>query len=188
VSDVATAIYDGADAVMLSAESAAGAFPVEAVQMMDRVARQVEGDPQYYARVHFVETDIEPTTAHAISAAAAQISRTIGAAAVCCFTISGSTARRAAQERMLVPVMCLTPKKATARRMGLVWGVHAVETRDARDFEEMVEKSKRMALRTRLAKGGESLVLIAGVPFSTPGTTNTIHVVRLTGDELKGYS
>jgi pyruvate kinase len=188
VSDVATAIYDGADAVMLSAESAAGAFPVAAVEMMDKVARQVEDDPQYYARVHFIETETHATTAHALSAAAAQITRTIDAAAVCCFTISGSTARRAARERMLVPVLCLTPKKETARRMGLVWGVHAVETRDVRDFEEMVEKSKRMALRTRLAQGGDSLVLIAGVPFSTPGTTNVIHVVRLTGDELSGYA
>ena len=187
VSDVATAIYDGADAVMLSAESAAGAFPVEAVAMMDKVACEVEDDPQYYARVHFHETETDATTADALSAAAAQISRTIGARAVACFTISGSTARRAARERMLVPVLCLTPKKATARRMGLVWGVHAVETRDVKDFEEMVEKSKRMALCTQLAQGGDVLVLIAGVPFSTPGTTNVIHVVRLTGDELKDY-
>ena len=155
--------------------------------MMDKVACEVEDDPQYYARVHFHETETDATTADALSAAAAQISRTIGARAVACFTISGSTARRAARERMLVPVLCLTPKKATARRMGLVWGVHAVETRDVKDFEEMVEKSKRMALRTQLAQGGDVLVLIAGVPFSTPGTTNVIHVVRLTGDELKDY-
>lgn len=187
VSDVATAIYDGADAVMLSAESAAGAYPIEAVTMMDKVATEVEDDPQYYARVHFTETATDATTADAFSAAAAQITRTIGARAVACFTISGSTARRAARERMLVPTLCLTPKRATARRMGLVWGVHAVETRDVKDFEEMVEKSKRMALRTQLANGGDVLVLIAGVPFSTPGTTNVIHVVRLTGRELKDF-
>ena len=187
VSDVATAIYDGADAVMLSAESAAGAFPVEAVAMMDAIARQVEDDPSYFARVHFTETLTSPTTADALSAAAAQIARTIGARAIACFTISGSTARRAARERAAVPVLCLTPKLATARRVGLVWGIHAVHTRDVRDFEEMVEKSKRMALRARLAGGGDSMVLIAGVPFSTPGTTNVLHVVRLTGDELAGY-
>ena len=187
VSDVATAIYDGADAVMLSAESAAGAFPVEAVTMMDAIARQVEDDPSYFARVHFTETLTSPTTADALSAAAAQIARTIGARAIACFTISGSTARRAARERAAVPVLCLTPKLATARRMGLVWGIHAVQTRDVKDFEEMVEKSKRMALRTQLANGGDSLVLIAGVPFSTPGTTNVLHVVRLTGEELTGY-
>ena len=187
VSDVATAIYDGADAVMLSAESAAGAWPVEAVAMMDAIACQVEADPLYYARVHFTATVTEPTTADAISAAAAQIAQTIGARAIACFTISGSTARRAARERAAVPILCLTPARATARRMGLVWGVHAVVTRDVHAFEEMVAKSKRMALRTAIAAGGDLLVLIAGVPFSTPGTTNVLHVVRLSGKELEGH-
>ena len=187
VSDVATAIYDGADAVMLSAESAAGAWPVEAVAMMDAIAMQVEADPLFYARVHFTEMTNLSTTADAISTASAQIARTIGARAIACFTISGSTARRAARERADVPILCLTPARATARRMGLVWGVHAVVTRDVGAFEVMVAKSKRMALRTGLAKGGDLLVLIAGVPFSTPGTTNVLHVVRLMGNELEGY-
>ena len=186
VSDVATAIYDGADAVMLSAESAAGKFPVEAVAMMDAIAREVEADPGYFGRVHFNDhaNDSGSTTADAMTAAAASISRTIGARAIVCFTISGSTVRRAARERAALPVLCLTPKLATARRMGLVWGVHAVVTRDVAGFEEMVAKAKRMALRTKLARGGDPLVLIAGVPFSTPGTTNVVHVVRLTGQEL----
>jgi pyruvate kinase len=186
VSDVATAIYDGADAVMLSAESAAGKFPVEAVAMMDAIAREVEADPGYFGRVHFGDAshDGGTTTADAMTAAAASISRTIGARAIVCFTISGSTVRRAARERAALPVLCLTPKLATARRMGLVWGVHAVVTRDVAGFEEMVAKAKRMALRTKLARGGDPLVLIAGVPFSTPGTTNVVHVVRLTGQEL----
>ncbi len=187
VSDVATAIYDGADAVMLSAESAAGKFPVEAVAMMDAIAREVEADPGYFARVHFSDTATGHTTADAMTSAAAAISRTIGAKAIVCFTISGSTARRAARERAELPVLCLTPRLTTARRMGLVWGVHAVVTRDVAGFEEMVEKAKRMALRTTLGKGGDPLVLIAGVPFSTPGTTNVVHVVRLTGQELIGY-
>jgi pyruvate kinase len=187
VSDVATAIYDGADAVMLSAESAAGKFPVEAVAMMDAIAREVEADPGYFDRVHFSHTGSGGTTAEAMTAAAAAISRSVGAKAIVCFTISGSTARRAARERAALPVLCLTPRLATARRMGLVWGVHAVVTRDVAGFEEMVEKAKRMALRTKLAKGGDPLVLIAGVPFSTPGTTNVVHVVRLTGQELVGY-
>jgi pyruvate kinase len=187
VSDVATAIYDGADAVMLSAESAAGKFPVEAVAMMDAIAREVEGDPVYYDRVHFHDAEAGRTTADAITAAASAIARTVGARAIACFTISGSTARRAARERAALPVLCLTPKLGTARRMGLVWGVHAVVTRDVSDFEEMVAKSKRMALRTKIAKGGDPLVLIAGVPFSTPGTTNVVHVVRLTGKELQGF-
>jgi len=187
VSDVATAIYDGADAVMLSAESAAGKFPVEAVAMMDAIAREVEADPGYFARVHFSDGGGGATTADARTAAAASISRTIKARAIVCFTVSGSTARRAARERAALPVLCLTPRTATARRMGLVWGVHAVVTRDVTGFEEMVEKAKRMALRTRIAGAGDPLVLIAGVPFSTPGTTNVVHVVRLTGQELTGY-
>jgi len=187
VSDVATAIYDGADAVMLSAESAAGKFPVEAVAMMDAIACEVEADPGYFGRVHYSDVTPGSTTADAMTAAAAAISRTIGARAIVCFTISGSTVRRAARERAALPVLCLTPKLATARRMGLVWGVHAVVTRDVAGFEEMVAKSKRAALRTRIAKGGDSLVLIAGVPFATPGTTNVVHVVRLTGKELIGF-
>ncbi|MBC7504675.1 MAG: pyruvate kinase [Sandarakinorhabdus sp.] len=187
VSDVATAIYDGADAVMLSAESAAGQFPVEAVAMMDAIAREVEADPGYFARVHFTDGNHGGTTADAMTAAAASISRTVGARAIVCFTMSGSTARRAARERAALPVLCLTPRIATARRMGIVWGVHAVVTRDVTAFEEMVEKAKRMALRSKLAKGGDPLVLIAGVPFSTPGTTNVVHVVRLTGNELVGH-
>ena len=186
VSDVANAMYDGADAVMLSAESAAGAWPVEAVDMMDRIARQVEGDPTHFERVHFTETLPERTTADALSAAAGDIARTIGAAAIVCFTTSGSTARRVSRERIAVPLMAMTPKLATARRLGLVWGVHAVHTRDVSDFEEMVSKSKRMAIRAGVAKGGDRLIVMAGVPFGTPGSTNVLHITRLTGEELSG--
>ncbi len=186
VSDVATAIYDGADAVMLSAESAVGKYPVAAVAMMDAIARSVEADPGYRGRVHFTELAQAETTASAISSAAAAIARDIGAAAIVCFTITGSTVLRAARERGSVPILCLTPRASTARRMALVWGVHAMTTRDVDSFEEMVGKARRMALRTRIGSAGRALVLIAGVPFSTPGTTNVVHVVRLTGDELKG--
>ncbi len=188
VSDVANAMYDGADAVMLSAESAAGAWPVEAVDMMDRIARQVEGDPTHFERVHFTETLPERTTADALSAAAGEIARTISAAAIVCFTTSGSTARRVSRERIAVPLMAMTPKLATARRLGLVWGVHAVHTRDVSDFEEMVSKSKRMAIRIGVANGGDRLIVMAGVPFGTPGSTNVLHITRLTGDELSGRS
>jgi pyruvate kinase len=186
VSDVANAIYDGADAVMLSAESAAGKYPVEAVTMMDSIARAVEVDPEYARRIHFTETALEATTADALSGAAGQIVDTIAAKAVACFTSSGSTARRASRERIAAPVLVLTPKLATARRLGLLWGVHAVHTRDVASFEEMVDKAKRMALRTGLASGGDRIIIMAGVPFGTPGSTNVLHVARLTGDELKG--
>lgn len=187
VSDVATAIYDGADAVMLSAESAAGAWPEEAVTMMDRIAQSVESDPSYHARVHFTETRPDATTADALAEAAGSIARTISAAATICFTLSGSTARRVARERPSVPLLVLTPRLATARRLGLLWGVHAVRTRDVGSFEEMVGKAKRMALRHGVGNAGDRLILMAGVPFGTPGSTNVLHVVRLVGDELKNY-
>lgn len=187
VSDVATAIYDGADAVMLSAESAAGDWPEEAVAMMDRIAHSVEGDRGYTARLHFTKTDADPTTADALAAAAFDISKTVSAKAIICYTTSGSTARRIARERPDVPILVLTPEMTTARQMGLLWGTHAVHTRDVNSFEEMVAKAKRMALRYRLAKGGERVIVMAGVPFGTPGSTNVLHVVRLSGDELKGH-
>jgi pyruvate kinase len=187
VSDVATAIYDGADAVMLSAESAAGQYPIEAVTMMDRIGTTTEQDPIYPARIHFTKTQLEPTTADALAGSARQIAQTVSARAMLCYTSSGSTARRIARERPSVPVMAMTASLTTARRLGLLWGVHAVHTRDVSSFEEMVAKAKRMALRHRIADGGDRLVLMAGVPFKTAGSTNVIHVVRLVGDELEGY-
>jgi pyruvate kinase len=184
VSDVATAVYDGADAVMLSAESASGQYPCEAVSMMNSIATSVERDPGYAARVHFTRTDPDPTTADAIAQAANTMVDTVGAKAIVCFTSSGSTARRLSRERPAVPLLVLTPKVATARRLGLLWGAHAVRTRDVESFEEMIAKAKRMALRHGVAKGGDRIVIIAGVPFGTPGSTNVIHIVRLVGDEL----
>ena len=188
VSDVATAIYEGADAVMLSAESASGEYPLEAVTMMDRIATSVELDPIYSSRIHFTETKLEPTTADAIAGSARQIASTISAAAMGCYTSSGSTARRIARERPSVPIMAMSASMTNTRRMGLIWGVYAVHTRDVSSFEEMVEKGKRMALRHKLATGGDRLVLMAGVPFGVSGSTNVVHVVRLVGDELERYS
>ena len=187
VSDVATAIYDGADAVMLSAESAAGLYPVEAVAMMDRIARSAESDPVYAARVHFTETPAEATTADAISESAAQIARIIDAKAMACYTSSGSTARRIARERPPVPIMVMTASLKVARRLGLQWGVHAVHTRDVGNFEEMVGKAKRMALRHNVVGAGQRMVVMAGVPFARSGTTNVLHVVQIEGDELEKH-
>jgi len=184
VSDVATAVYDGADAIMLSAESASGKYPREAVAMMNRIATSAEADPTHYARVHFTETLPDATTNDAIARAAGDMTRTVGASAIVCFTSSGSTARRVARERPTVPLLVLTPSLKTARRLGLLWGAHAVRTRDVASFEEMLGKSKRMALRHGLARGGERIIVTAGVPFGTPGSTNVIHVARLIGDEL----
>jgi pyruvate kinase len=187
VSDVATAIYDGADAVMLSAESATGQYPVEAVTMMDRIAMSVESDPSYQARIHFTQTRLEATTADALAGSARQIATTVTAKAMVCYTSSGSTARRIARERPSVPTLAMSASLHTSRRMGLIWGVHAVHTRDVSSFEEMVEKGKRMALRHKLAQGGDRVIVMAGVPFGVSGSTNVLHVVRLTGDELDRY-
>jgi pyruvate kinase len=187
VSDVATAIYDGADAIMLSAESASGMWPIESVAMMDAIGNSVERDPTHGDRIHFTVTRPDPTTADAMAEAAKNIAETTGAAAIICFTSSGSTARRVARERPGVPLMVLTPKPETARRSGLLWGAYAVHTKDVGSFEEMVSKSKRMALRHGLAVAGDRVIIMAGVPFGTPGSTNVLHVVRIVGDELKGY-
>ena len=187
VSDVANAIYDGADAVMLSAESAAGDFPCEAVHMMDRIGRTVEADSAYADRVHFTATPAERTTADALAESAGNVANTVDVAAMVCYTSSGSTARRIARERGPVPLLVMTASKTVARRMGLVWGVHAVHTRDVASFEEMVAKGKRMALRTRLAGPGQRLILLAGIPFGRTGSTNVMHVARLVGDELDDY-
>jgi pyruvate kinase len=185
VSDVANAIYDGADAVMLSAETAAGAWPVEAVTIMDRIAMQVEGDPFFQKRLNLVDVRPDATTADALAEACAQIAMTVTVAGIIVFTGSGSTARRVARERPPVPMLVLTPSVRTARRTALLWGAHAVPTKDIGSFEEMIAKGKRMALRHGFGGAGSRLVALAGVPFGTPGATNLLHVVTLSGDELK---
>ena len=187
VSDVATAIYDGADAVMLSAESAAGQYPMEAVEMMDRIGCNVERDPVYAARIHFTETLPEATAADALADASRTIATNLKTGPMVCYTSSGSTARRIARERPPVKILAMTASLEVARRLGLQWGVHAVHTRDVASFEEMVAKAKRMALRHGLAGANERLVILAGVPFKTAGSTNVLHVVRLVGDELEKY-
>ena len=186
VSDVATAVYDGADAIMLSAETAAGDWPREAVAMMDSIARSVERDPGYLDRLHFTQTKPDSTTADALAEAANGITRTVSADTIVCFTSSGSTVRRVSRERPQIPILALTPRIGTARRMGLLWGVHAVRTKDIGSFEEMIGKARRMALRTRMATAGDKIIVLAGVPFGTPGSTNVIHVAHLRGDELAG--
>ena len=185
VSDVANAVYDGADAVMLSAETAAGAWPVEAVTIMDRIAMQVEADPGYLARIHFTEVEPDRTTADALAQACAMIAETVTLSGIVLFTGSGSTARRVARERPGLPMLVLTPSQRIARKLALLWGSHAVPTRDIGSFEEMIAKGKRMALRHGFGTAGAKLITLAGVPFGTPGSTNLLHIVTLSGDELK---
>ncbi len=188
VSDVANAVYDGADAVMLSAETASGAWPEEAVTIMHRIAAQVESDPGYAERVHFTEVMPDATTSDALAQACGAIAATVEVAGIVVFTGSGSTARRVARERPGAPMLVLTPLLRTARRLGLLWGAHAVHTKDIGSFEEMIAKGKRMALRHGFGRAGSRLIALAGVPFGVPGSTNLLHVVRLTGDELTRHS
>jgi pyruvate kinase len=175
-SDVATAVYDGADAVMLSAESASGDYPVEAVAMMDRIIRRVEVGPAYRRIVDTQHPEPEATAADAISAAAAQVAHTLSAAAICTYTTSGSTTLRAARERPEVPILCLTSQLETARKLALVWGTHCVHTEDVHSFSEMVVKACGIALDQELAASGQRLVVTAGVPFGTPGATNVLRI------------
>ena len=175
-SEVATAVYDGADAVMLSAETAAGAYPVEAVSMMDRIARRVEQDPLHRKIMDAQHPDPQHTTADAITAAARQVAHTIEAAAIVTYTTSGSTTLRAARERPEVPILCLTSSPETARRLSIVYGVHSVCTEDVESFSEMVQKAARIAHDDGLALEGQRLVITAGVPFGTPGNTNILRI------------
>ncbi|HJO96749.1 MAG TPA: pyruvate kinase, partial [Rhodospirillales bacterium] len=175
-SDVATAVYDGADAVMLSAETAAGEYPVESVAMMDRIVNRVERDPLYRTILEAERYDPEETAADAITAAARQVARTIGASAIVTFTTTGSTTLRAARERPPVPILGLTPRGDTARRLSLVWSVHSLETVDLKDFREMVSKAVDIAVREGFAITGDRLVITAGVPFGTPGATNILRI------------
>ncbi len=181
-SDVATAIYDGADAVMLSAESAAGKFPVEATAMMERIIKSTERDPAYQRILHARDGSPDPTAADAISAAAAQVAETISAAAIACYTMSGSTAIRAARERPEAPILVLTNKRETAQRLSLLWGAHCVHTADVSRSQEMVDKACRLAVQEGFANLGASLVITAGIPFGTPGTTNTLRIAVVEGD------
>lgn len=176
-SDVATAIYDGTDAIMLSAETASGQYPVEAVTMMDRIAASVESDP-YYRPVMDAE---HPDTQHgdnpdAISASAHYISKDINAAAIVTFTSRGLTALRSARQRPQAPILCLTPDISVARRMALSYGVHPVECVDIVGFDDMVAKATSIAKAKGIAQKGQRVVITAGVPFGTAGSTNILRI------------
>ena len=178
-SDVATAVFDGADAVMLSAETAAGQFPFEAVNFMDRIIARVEQDGGWRTIIEASRPDPEHSVADAIAAAARQVAHTVEASVICAFTASGSTALRAARERPEAPVLGLTPSLQTARRLAVVWGVHAVTASEVRSMGETVEKASRVARAEGFASPGDQVVVIAGVPFGAPGTTNALRVAQI---------
>ena len=176
VSDVATAVFDGADAVMLSAKSAIGQFPLEAIQMMDRIAIEVEADPSYDAIMHATRIMPQATGADAIASAAHAIADTVKLAAIVCYTATGSTALRVTRERPGLPIMGLTPVEATARRLSLVWGIQSVLTGDPATLTDMVSKACRIAFDEGFVKPNDGILITAGVPFGSPGATNMIRI------------
>ncbi len=176
VSDVATAVYEGADAVMLSAESAAGQFPVESVAMMNRIAEEVEADDIHRAILNAQRDAPEPTGAGAIAVAARDVADTLDARAICAWTSSGSTAFRIARERPGAPVLALTPDILTARRLSLAWGVHSIVTEDAKEGDDIAARACKIAVDEGFAREGERVIVVAGLPFGTPGATNMLRI------------
>jgi pyruvate kinase len=178
-SDVATAVYQGADAVMLSAESAVGRHPQAVVAIMDRIIKAVEADPDHWAGLLRDLAIPEPTTADAIALSAREIAHVLDCASVIAYTMTGSTALRLARERPRCGVIGMTPLTETARRLCLSWGVHSIVTEDATSVEDMVVKAENAAKYLGAAKAGDRIVITAGIPFGRPGKTNTIRISRL---------
>jgi pyruvate kinase len=180
VSDVATAVFEGADAVMLSAESASGQFPIESVSTMSRIAEEVERDALYRTILNAQRNEPEATGSDAIALGAHQIAETLGLKAIAAWTFSGSTAMRLARERPNATVLALTPNRETARRLGLVWGVHPIVTRDAFDIDDMSARAAKFAVREGFAKVHDRVIVVAGMPFGTPGATNLVRIAFVT--------
>jgi len=164
---------------MLSAESAAGQYPVEAVETMNRIAERVERDPTFPGIINAQRSEPEATGADAISAAARQIAETLKLAAIVTYTASGTTGLRAARERPQVPIIALSPVLATARRLSLLWGTHCVVSPDASDLDDMVDRASRIAFHEGFAKAGDRVIITAGVPLRTPGTTNMLRIAYI---------
>ncbi|MGF9757195.1 pyruvate kinase [Microvirga sp. 0TCS3.31] len=176
VSDVATAVYDGADAVMLSAESASGQYPIDAVATMNRIAEEVEQDQNYWSIVRTLNAEPEATGSDAIAAASHQIADTLNLKTVAAWTFSGSTAFRIARERPNSTVIALTPSIDTARRLALVWGVHSIRTKDASNIDDMAFRACKFAVREGFSNVGDRVIIVAGMPFGTPGATNMVRI------------
>jgi pyruvate kinase len=172
-------VYDGADAVMLSAETAAGQYPREAVIMMDRIATRVEQDSGWRALVEARRPAPDHNNADAITAAARQVAHTVAAAAIVTYSTTGGTTLRCARERPEAPVIGATSRLETARRMAVIWGVHAVETPEVHSMTEMVTRACRVAATEGFAKVGETIVVTAGTPFGTPGATNSLRIAQI---------
>ncbi|MFO1113689.1 MAG: pyruvate kinase, partial [Rhodospirillales bacterium] len=173
-SDVANAVYEGADAVMLSGETAVGAHPVEAVTIMERIIMRAEGDPAFNRTIRMDDSTLEATEADAITSAARQAAETIGASAIVTYTSSGDTTLRAARERPTVPIVALTTDTEVARSLSLSWGVHPVFIDQARTFRDMSSIAEQRALKEGFAEPGSRLVFLAGFPVGS--TVNTLRI------------
>jgi len=179
VSDVANAVYEGADAVMLSAESAAGAHPILAVETMNRIAEEVERESTYFEGLAAQRFAPEATGADAISAAARQIAETLDLAAIFCLTSSGATAMRVARERPKPPIVALSPKIETVRRLSLLWDAHCVVMKDEKDIDVTIKRACAIAFQEGIVKVGQRVILVAGVPLGTPGATNMVRIAYI---------
>jgi len=182
VSDVSIAVFEGADAIMLSAESASGMYPIEAVATMNRVAVAVENDVNYRSIIRAQATEPEATAADAISAATRQVAETLDLAAIVTYTSSGSTGIRAARERPSKPIIALSPNRRTSRRLSVVWGIHCVQTDDAVSLEDMVDRACVIAYQEGFARPGDRIAITAGVPLGTPGATNMLRIAFVRQD------
>ncbi|WP_395399018.1 pyruvate kinase [Pseudoduganella sp. UC29_106] len=178
-SDVANAVYEGADAVMLSAESASGGYPVHAVSIMNRIISEVERDPLYPAMIEAQHQAPLPNKGDAISAAMRDAAKIMGAKAMVAYTTSGHSSLRTARERPMAPIVSITPKDETARRLSLAWGVHSTVSRDVRNVEEMVAAACNTALREGFVQPGDQIAIAAGSPFGQPGSTNLLRLAEI---------
>ncbi|NLH83666.1 MAG: pyruvate kinase [Phyllobacteriaceae bacterium] len=178
-SDVATAIYDGADAVMLSAESATGSYPIETVEMMDRIIRSTEGHKLYRSIVQATQPTVEDTPPHAVAAAGADLAEAVHAPVIVAYTSSGNTAGRIARKRPALPILALTPSQAVCRRLRLMWGVHAVPSRSVGNFEAMVAQAAEVARAQGFAAARDHIVVVSGAPAGPSGSTNNLRVVEV---------
>ncbi len=178
-SDVATAVFDAADCLMLSAETAAGKFPIEAVKIMDRIIRGVEGDISYREILESKKIKLEVTTSDAISAAASQVVKTVLAKAIFTYTRSGGTAKRAARERPSVPIIGLSPERLTARQLALIWGVHTIHALEPKSFSAMIENACSLAKKEGIVKKGDYVVITAGAPIGVSGSTNNLRIAKI---------
>ncbi|MDA8870000.1 pyruvate kinase [Rhizobiaceae bacterium] len=182
VSDVANAVYEGADAVMLSAESAAGDYPVEAVKMMNSICEAIERDKGYLDTIAAQTPEPDATAADAIAFAADQIADTLDLKAIVCFTASGSTALRVARTRPAKPILALSPITETARRLTLLWGTKCVTTPDAKDLKDVVDKACRKVSGEQMAGPGERIIIVVGVPLRTAGSTNMLRIAYVNAE------